>query len=123
MNSQQNETGLTLEDLAVNHPYYCNENNYYSNAAALKFETCQDFLAEFASCDIDLNYCFRWDVALKDESNPNSGYKAQVFMMLQRKGIFMPIRIHSIFEEDVDSFVTYLQKHADYHDKLWNPIV
>lgn len=123
MSDFDNKPQLTLKDLAVNHPYYCSDSNYYSNDAAMFFATCSDFLDEFSDADIDLNYCFRWDVALKDEENPSIGYEAKVFIMVQRKGRFMPITIGSIYEEDVERFVSYLQAHANYHKAIWQPIM
>lgn len=113
----------TLEDLAVVHPYYCNTSNFFNNDATGHFETCKEFLENFGDMDIDMNHCFRWDVALKEESQPELGYKAYVFLILQRKGIFTPVTIDSISEEDVEAFVAYLQKHADHHKMMWQPFV
>lgn len=119
MSEQQKIT--TLKELAVAHPYYCSDSNFYNNDANGHFETCSDFLDNFADADIDWNCCFRWDVMLKDDGKPELGYRAMVFLMLQRKGVFAPITIDNIYEEDVEPFVAYLQKHADYQKLMWQP--
>ena len=116
---------FTLKQLAeVDHPYYCHNNNYYSNEAAMRFETATDFLDCFDDADVDMNLCFRWDVYEKEDSlgNKTGAYRAEVFIMLQRKGIFKPCSIRSIGEHEVGRFVEYLQKHRETLNSMWNPI-
>lgn len=115
----------TLIELSqANHPYYCSESNYYSNKPAQRYETMTDFLDEFESSDVDMNLCFRWDVRdITDDNDLSTGeYSAEVFLMLQRKGIFMPCSINKIEESEVDRFVAYLKKHHDTIKALWIPI-
>ena len=117
---------FTLKQLAaVEHPYYCHDNNYYSNDAAMHFDTATDFLDCFEGYDIDLNLCFRWDVRENMNYDDASGlgtYYAEVFLMLQRKGIFKPCSIRSISEHEVGRFVEYLQKHHETLNKMWAPL-
>lgn len=116
---------FTLKQLAAaNHPYYCHDNNYYSNEAAMRFETATDFLDCFADADIDMNLCFRWDVYEREDElgNATGAYRAGVFIMLQRKGIFKPCSIRSIGEHEVERFVEYLQMHHETLHRMWNPI-
>lgn len=117
---------ITLKQLAeANHPYYCSESNYYSNDAAMHFDTATDFLDCFEGYDIDLNLCFRWDVRenMNDDDTAGIGtYYAEVFLMLQRKGIFKPCSIRSIGEHEVARFVEYLQKHHETIHRMWSPI-
>lgn len=110
---------------AANHPYYCSESNYYSNEAAERFATMTDFLDEFEGADIDLNLCFRWDVTehMNDDDTAGIGlYGAEVFLMLQRKGIFKPCTIRSIEEHEAERFERYLRKHAEKVAEIWAPI-
>lgn len=117
---------ITLKQLAeANHPYYCSESNYYDNDAAMHFGTATEFLDCFESCDIDLNLCFRWDVRENMNDSDTAGigtYNAEVFIMLQRKGIFKPCSISSIGEHEVPRFVEYLQKHHETLLRMWSPI-
>lgn len=108
----------TLEQLSVNHDYYCSDGNYYSNEANERYETATDFLNDFECADIDMNLVFRWDVYKSEDGL----FSAEVFMILQRKGIFKPIAIRSIVESEVDMFVLYLEKHKQKLDSLWNPM-
>lgn len=56
-----------------------------------------------------------------NEEQPELGYQAKVFLILQRKGIFLPVTINNIYENDVKGFVTYLQKHANQQKLMWQP--
>lgn len=117
---------MKLKHLAVNHPYYCSESNFYSNEPALKFPDIPAFLQEFGGddCDIDMNLCFRWDVTpnTNDDNKEDGSYHAQVFLIHQRKGIFRPIYIESITEADVDAFVAYLKPHKERLLQNWKPL-
>ena len=114
-----------LQKLASDHPYYCNEENHYSNEAGRSFGTMTEFLDEFDQMDVDLNLCFRWDVRRKEdhEGDPIEGsYYAQVFLMLQRKGIFFPCEIGSITESEATRFKKYIAKHWETLQKMWEPL-
>lgn len=114
-----------LEKLSVEHPYYCSESNYYSNEPSKTYETMTEFLDCFESADVDLNLCFRWDI--RNRSDDGEGkkagrYCAQVFIMLQRKGIFKPIEIESVNEIEADRFLKYAQKHWETIKEMWKPV-
>lgn len=111
----------TLKRLAVDHPYYCSDSNYYSNDAGETWETMTDFLAEFESCDEDMNLCFRWDIKERDEENPGR-YYAEVFIMHQRKGIFAPHHIKHINEAEAVRFRAYAERHWKVLQAIWMPI-
>lgn len=113
---------LTLKDLAVDHDYYCNESNYYSNEARLEYETFEEFLNEFGDADVDMNLVFRWDLKLKDDSIDN-GYYMEIFQMKQRKGIFTPIEVMNFTENDIDSFIKYITPHIEKLKNIWKPLV
>ena len=114
-----------LQELAVYHPYYCSDSNFYSNKPAQRFETMTEFLDEFESCDIDMNLVFRWDIRPRGESDEaiKAGrYYAEVFLMLQRKGIFMPVYISHVNEAEAERFIEYAKGHWEVIKALWEPI-
>jgi hypothetical protein len=111
-------TEQTLMSLSVNHDYYCSDNNFYSSKVSGKFESMTEFLDSFECMDVDLNLCFRWDVHKNDDGT----YSAEVFLILQRKGIFKPCFITSFKDHEVDRFVSYLQKHKSKIYSLWQPL-
>jgi hypothetical protein len=110
---------MKLKDLAIEHQYYCSDNNYYDSDAGKTWETMSEFLDEFEDADIDMNLVFRWDVHAPDEDNKN--YKAEVFIMHQRKGIFSPHIIKSFEEKEVKRFVLFLKKHHKRLKEIWMP--
>lgn len=115
----------TIEQFAVEHRYYCSSLNYFSSETHLTFATLAEFLDEFESADIDYNLCWRWDIRPNDEDeegNPVEGYYAEIFLMLQRQGIFMPIRVNAVLIEHLSRFQAYLQKHWEYLHNMWQPI-
>lgn len=109
----------TLKDLTVPHPYYMSPKNYYSNEASESFDTWPMFYKEYCDLDIDLNLVIRWDIT-KSEGSEN--YSMQIVIVAQRKGIYIPIQIARIFEDDVPSIVAYLKPHFSYIKKMWEPI-
>lgn len=111
---------MTLHELfkiSEDHPYYCATSNFYSNDATGHHATMTDFLDEFEDADVDMNYVFRWDIDFHDGS-----YSAEVHMIAQRKGIFMPQIIERIEEHEVERFLDYLKRHKDVGDLLWSGI-
>lgn len=115
---------MEIKDLAVNHPYYCSDSNYYSNQASERFSTMSDFLDAYFESDVDMNLCFRWDVKQKEDDNENKidEYRAEIFIMLQRKGIFRPIMVESFNQSEVDRFLEYIKKHQETLAKIWEPL-
>ena len=108
---------MTLKDLAVDHPYYCSTSNYYSNDANQGFKTMTEFLDEFEDADIDMNLMFRFDVHEAD-----GRYSAECFLMLQRKGIFMPCTIESFTENELPRFIAYANLHKQRLLENWLPL-
>ncbi len=117
---------MKIEEMADKHPYYASESNFYSNDSNLNFETMVGFLDEFEDADIDMNQVFRWDITEKVDDEEKSFnpklYSAQVVIILQRKGIYIPCRIASVTQEDLPRFQEYLKKHWENMIKIWMPI-
>lgn len=114
-----------LKELCVKRPYYCSESNYYSNTPNEQYPTATDFLDDFEGMDPDLNLCFRWDVKeiLDEETEePTGEYRAEVFLMLQRKGIFKPCMIELIAEHEAERFKAYIERHMKVMQAIWAPL-
>lgn len=108
-----------LKELAIVHPYYCSDSNYYSNQPRETYGSVTEFLEEYEDADIDMNLCFRWDVRENEETE---GYYVNIFIMQQRKGIFKPITIGSVTEEEAVRLKAYLQRHAAVLAQMWKPL-
>jgi hypothetical protein len=117
------ETGLPCGDLMVglNHPFFCSDANFHANDVNQTFATLSDFLDEYESMSVDLNLCFRWDIRATDEDRPEMGYRAEVFLMLQRKGIFVPCSIETVSQCDLPRFQQYLASHWAMIQAIWMP--
>lgn len=105
--------------LLVEHPYYCSDNNFYSNEASETFQTFADFYEEYHDADIDLNLIFRFDVFEREDSKR---CYAQIFIIRQRKGIFSPVRIEYFDKQDEVLAIPLLQKHWQKLIEIWEPI-
>ena len=59
----------------VEHDYYCNDGNYFSNDCGMEFNTWSDFLSEFGDSDFDMNLLFRWDWKLDEHPSEDKYYR------------------------------------------------
>lgn len=109
---------ITLERLAVDHPYYCSDSNYYSSKPYMSYETMTEFLDDWEATDEDMNLCFRWGIRKLE----NGIYSAEVFIIHQRKGIFRPIYVGSVSEDEAIRFEVYAKKHYDVLQQMWSPL-
>lgn len=123
-NEKEVSSASVLKEISIDHPYYCSDSNYYSNEGAMRFETMTEFLDEFESADIDMNLCFRWDLRekLREDGQPSGQYEAEVFLILQRKGIFRPCSIASVTEQEAVRFKDYALMHMEVLQKMWSPL-
>lgn len=108
--------------LPTDHPYHCSAQNYYSNEPYQEFETLYDFLEEFGDADVDMNLVFRWDVNKYDEESERDGFYLEIFMILQRKGIFCSKRIQDFKKSDVPDLEKFLKPHWDKLKEMWVPL-
>ena len=107
-----------LEKLSIKHSYYCHTNNYDSIEAGEEYNTMTDFIEEYKDADIDMNLIFRWDIYKEDDGS----YRAEIFIIKQRKGLFSPCIIESINEDEAIEFEKIAKKHFNYLLKIWKPI-
>ena len=114
-----------LKKLAVEHPYYCSESNYYRNEASTRWETMTELLDDMGESDVDMNLVFRWDIKPKRDYETDEltgGYYAEIFIIHQRKGIFHPCHIKSVTEADIPKLKEYLLKSWGTLNELWEPL-
>jgi len=106
----------SLDELTVEHDYYCNDDNYFSNDARLKYNCWEEFYDEFEDADIDMNLVFRWDM-----SKSTKKYTLKLYMIQQRKGIFTPIIVKDFKEENINEFIKYITPHIKKLENIWKP--
>lgn len=116
----------------IDHPYYCNEGNYFSNETVARFKRWQDFESEMGDADLDYNMLFRWDWEAphvdEDCEKPiewrgDENYRDSIlklFFMGQRKGCYF-CHIVDVCRADEPMVREYLAKRFDYLMKLWTP--
>lgn len=109
---------MTLKELAIDHDYYAHGSNYYSTEAYGHYNTWADFYNNFFDADIDMNLIYRWDIFEQCPGN----FSMQVVIIGQRKGIYLPIEIDRVEENDVPQIVEFLKPHFDKLLSIWKPL-
>ena len=119
-----------MELKATSHSYYCNDVNYHSSNSLVEFETWKDFkdawLGEDLWIDHDYNHCFRFDIKpLFDyelDKEMDNRFSLHLYMMLQRKGNFIPIIIKEITKNDMPEIEKYLSSCWEYLKGQWKEL-
>ena len=117
-----------LELKETDHSYYCSESNYYvsgrdgQNFGRCEYPTWDDFKEDWlmtgpVDLDDDYNHLFRFDIC---ENEEKSGFKMWLFFILQRKGIYRPVLVHSITTEDIPEIEEFLRKRWEYMKGQWS---
>lgn len=96
--------------LAVNHPYYAGAEETWDNMT--------DFLDEYEKADLDYNLCIRWDV--RESSVGKHGGTVVIFH--QRKDYTIGHEIKTITEKEMVRFRSYIEKHWNHLNLMWEPI-
>lgn len=107
----------------VNHAYYCNLGNYYSNGCGHSYESFRDFMSEWGNTDMDYNLLFRWDWKcenLDDDESPTGYDSLEIFWMLQRKGAYLFCEI-KVTKKDEQAVIDFLIPRWEYMKSLWEP--
>lgn len=113
----------------TNHSYYCSDSNYYvggyDNFGRCEHKTWDDFKSEWLltneTLDDDLNHLFRFDIK-ENEEQLNKGIKSfqlNLYFILQRKGIYRPVIIEEIKEEDMKEIEEFLKQRWNYMKNQW----
>lgn len=120
-----------MELKETEHNYYCSNANYYvGNGNGENYGLCthenwtefqEEWLLNDGTLDDDFNHVFRFDVREKedDEGNATGEFYLMLYFVLQRKGIFRPVRINQITKEDMPSIKDFLSGRWDYLREQW----
>lgn len=118
---------------ATDHSYYSSESNFYvgnrngENFGSYDAENWQqfkeDWLFDDLTIDHDYNHCFRYDIEQDHDyetDEPVSGqFSLKLFFILQRKGIYRPVHVKSITEDDMPEIEEYLKSCWNYLQNQW----
>ena len=110
----------------VDHPYYCNEGNYYaSESVGDEFKRWQDFSDEYKDADFDMNLIFRFDWSEAEGSytgddNYRNG-ELLIFWMGQRKGLYRYTKV-DVCRADEQAVIDFLRPRWEHMRLLWEPI-
>lgn len=100
----------------VDHPYYCEESNFYKAGLVGEFASWQTFIDE-CEHDVDLNLLFRWDwTQFEDE-----GDTLRLHFMTQRKGAYRSA-IVSVTKDNERAVREYLAERWAHMMTLWAPL-
>lgn len=132
----------------IDHPYYCNEGNYFKAGYHTVYESWADFAQPSGAFeetflggkgnalydyDDDLNYLWRWDWKRPDpedyeweaENDPEfvmPGDTLYLFFMLQRKAYNVSVEI-AVTEADEPAVREWLAKKAAHVARTWEPFL
>ena len=109
---------MSLKSLAIDHDYYASDSNYYSESVTSTYDTWEEFYSISKNADIDMNLVYRWDI------NQGNDGKYGMFLVIigQRKGLYRPVIINSILEEDVEQIKEFLKPHFEKLMSIWKPL-
>lgn len=114
-----------LELKNTNHSYYCSDSNFYvsgdPNHGRQDYNSWANFKEEWLntdnSIDDDLNHIFRFDITESEENSER--FDLWMFIMLQRKGAFIPIRVKGITSENMPEIERFLKARWEYMKNQW----
>lgn len=122
------------------HPYYCNEGNFFWSPARdpeyvvhNEYGSWADFIDDWGDSDPDLNLVFRWDWQRSDpsdwsyeiENDPEfelPGDVLKLFFMLQRKAFCRSVHVN-VTEDDESIVRDWLTKRAATMRAIWEPLL
>ena len=115
-----------LDLVPTNHSYYCSDSNYYvdgyDNYGRCDYDSWKEFKQEWVdtdgSLDDDLNHLFRFDI-VKEDGIEKQGFTLWLFFILQRKGIYTPVQINNITQDDMPEITAFLRARWSYLQKQW----
>lgn len=113
----------------VDHSYYCNLGNYFSNDCFAEYKSWAEFIAEEGDSDMDYNLVFRWDWHEGEdhdagEYNGDDNYrngKFYVFWMGQRKGLYRYSEVE-VCRADEPAIIEWLKPRLAHLVSLWLPL-
>lgn len=112
------------------HPYYCNDSNYFKNGVNMRFDSVEDMLEEWGDADEDYNALFRWDWREDEyeyvdvENGDEPGEMVCLYFVLQRKGFLKPVMApidKARREEQEEALYDFISKRWEHTKSLWAP--
>ncbi|MET9222394.1 hypothetical protein ABZX65_27020 [Streptomyces sp. NPDC003300] len=111
----------------VDHPYYCQEGNWFSSGQHTLFASWAEFTdTAFHGADRDQNLLIRWDWN-SPTRHPDPDLRGDdpdellLFFVLQRKAWLCSVGI-AVTDEDEPAVRTWLQECAATVAALWDPL-
>lgn len=112
----------------VDHPYYCNEANWYKREDHTCWGSWADFRDStiFTTGDRDLNLLVRWDWnsyrrGPDADEGADSPDELQLYFVMQRKGFLASHHI-TVTDEDEPEVRAFLAECAKTVGQLWAPL-
>ena len=108
--------------------FFFSESNYYvgnmhgENYGRQEFDTWEEFCDLWGDYDLDLNFLVRYDILNKcDEYGDEIDDKFELWLLFigQRKGKYIPVVIHNIYEQDMEDINKTLSNHWEYMRDMW----
>ncbi len=111
----------------IDHPYYCQEGNFYKNGLDTEYASWDEFTGTgFFSGGRDLNLLFRWDwTSWRRHPDPelrcDEPEELRLFFVLQRKAILCSVGIR-ITDDDEPRVRRFLDDCSRTVAALWAPL-
>ncbi len=111
----------------ADHPYYCNEGNYFASGndqPVQVYESWTDFFTEEGDSDPDMNLLFRFDWRKADPDEEKWGNKVDTLLLFwigQRKGLYRWTEVH-VKDDDEEAVKSWLQSRFNYLKSIWHPL-
>lgn len=106
----------------IDHPYYCNEGNFYERGLHNHFASWDEFTETlFFSGDRDQNLLFRWDWRKPGFHDWEGEEYLLLFFVIQRKGFNCSCQI-PVTEADEPRVRWFLEECAKTMAAIWAPL-
>jgi hypothetical protein len=103
----------------IDHPYYCNEGNYYATESVCsEYDSWAEFFQANGYSDPDLNLVFRWDWRKTGTDWEEEHDTLLIFWMGQRKGLYRYSRV-KVTDDDEPSVKKWLAERWERMKLLW----
>ena len=99
----------------ADHPYYCNDGNFFDNGCTDNHDSWRDFVTEQGDADKDMNLVFRWDWKSVGRE------RLQICWMTQRKGYYRTSFVY-VERANEPEIRAWLADRFSHLLKLWEPL-
>jgi hypothetical protein len=108
----------------VDHPYYCQEGNYFKTRQHTRFQSWTYFVENtaFVTADRDQNFLIRWDWRKPGFHDWDGPEYLLLFFVLQRKAILCSVEM-PVTEEDEPTVRAFLTECAQTMRATWEPLL